>query len=408
MLGIDSPYLPRIYEVKEDRGQVYVLEEFIQGDTLAFLLEGKPLSPSHAKQILIHICHALNILHGIGAVHRDIKPENIILRGSDAVLIDFDASRLCKVENTTDTQIMGTTGYAAPEQYGFSQTDARTDIYALGILLNEMVTKQHPSKQLAEGEFRPIIQKCTQINVDQRYFSVTELIAAFNPPPACKHPIRNSLLLLLAFAILLGGGLLYRGFTAQETPVSTQESPAETQETKEANIPTESPIDLTKLDLFVREKQEIPIEPWQSTTDGYATPFKYDIDGDGENESYLFGVDYIGSPHENVVYYDRNLTFPNITHNRSVHPCVWRIMDDGTMEVATEFAELLTNAQTKIWRADDSVLSEPEVWTFDYIWPGSITVNFCPEQDETWLFEVSAYLGDDELTATAIECFYFE
>ncbi len=182
MLGIDCPYLPKIHDVKEENGTVLVLEEYIQGDTLAFLLEGSPLTPNHAKQIIIHICRALNVLHGIGAVHRDIKPDNIILRGSDAVLIDFDASRLRKTESITDTKILGTTGYAAPEQYGFLQTDSRTDIYSLGILLNEMLTGQHPSRALAEGEFRPIIEKCTRINADQRYASVAELIAAVDTP----------------------------------------------------------------------------------------------------------------------------------------------------------------------------------------------------------------------------------
>ena len=303
---------------------------------------------------------------------------------------------------------MGTTGYAAPEQYGFSQTDARTDIYALGILLNEILTGQHPSKEIAAGKFRPIVEKCTQINADQRYASVTELSAAFDPPQKHKHPIRNSLLLLLAFAILLISWLLYRGFAAQEAPANTQGSPAETQKTEDVNIPNEPLRDLPEVDVFVREKCEITMDPWESSIEGYATPFKCDMDGDGKNESYLFGVDYIDSPHENVVYYDRNLTYSNIRHIRSVHPCVWRVMDDGTLAIATEFAELLTDAQTKVWRIDDFVTPEPEAWTFDYIWPGCVTVNFLPEQDGMWLYDISAYLGDYKLTATATTSFYFE
>lgn len=78
--------------------------------------------------------------------------ENVILRGADAVLIDFDAARLYKPELENDTQILGTTGFAAPEQYGLSQTDIRTDIYAVGILINVMLTGRHPSKKLAEGK----------------------------------------------------------------------------------------------------------------------------------------------------------------------------------------------------------------------------------------------------------------
>ena len=233
MLGIACPHLPKIHDVKEENGTVYVLEEYIQGDTLAFLLECKPLSREYAEQIMRQVCRGLQALHGIGAVHRDIKPENIIIRGSDAVLIDFDASRLRKSENTTDTRIMGTTGYAAPEQYGFSQTDARADIYALGILLNEMLTKQHPSKQLAEGRFRPIIEKCTRINADQRYGCVEELLSALEPPGK-KAPVL--FLLLLVFALICGG-MLYKSI-----PVEEAREPAETQtatqtQTEPANSP---------------------------------------------------------------------------------------------------------------------------------------------------------------------------
>ena len=69
------------------------------------------------------------MLHGFGVVHREIKPENIIIRGAQAVLIDFDASRMVDPEKNSDTKILGTTGYAAPEQYGFFQTDVRADIF---------------------------------------------------------------------------------------------------------------------------------------------------------------------------------------------------------------------------------------------------------------------------------------
>lgn len=405
LLGIDCPYLPKIHDIKEENGTVYVLEEYIQGDTLAFLLEYKPLSQEYAEQIIRQICQGLKVLHGIGAVHRDIKPENIILRGSDAVLIDFDASRLCKAENTTDTQIMGTTGYAAPEQYGFSQTDARTDIYALGILLNEMLTKQHPSKQLAEGKFRPIIEKCTRINADQRYASVTELTAALNPPR--KRRIRHCLILLLVFAILLGSWLLYRTSAphAAEETMRTEETnpPSTTEETTQADETNSLPL----LDVFERKQVEITMDPWEGSIETYGTPFKCDMDNNGEVESYLFGADFINSPHENIFYYDQTGSRPGYQHVREVHPCVWRVSKDGTMEVATEFAALLTDAEVKIWRVDDFVSPQPEAWTKDYIWPGCVRIIFSPKQTGTWLYEVSATLSGQELNAVAISVFDF-
>ena len=95
---------------------------------------------AEAKRITRQLCSALWVLHSMGVVHRDVKPDNVIIRGQEAVLIDFDASRVYKNAMREDTQILGTTGFAAPEQYGLSQSDGRADIYALGVLLNIMLT----------------------------------------------------------------------------------------------------------------------------------------------------------------------------------------------------------------------------------------------------------------------------
>lgn len=175
LLTVDCPYLPRIEEAAESRGRVAVLEEYVQGDTLLYLLEGGVLDWSEARKVTADICGALWVLHSMGAVHRDVKESNVILRGGDAVLIDFDASRIVKPEHPADTVILGTTGYAAPEQFGMSQTDGRADIYSLGVLLNVMLTGQHPSRRLAEGRAGRIVRRCTMMNPDQRFHDVLEL-----------------------------------------------------------------------------------------------------------------------------------------------------------------------------------------------------------------------------------------
>lgn len=178
LLTVSCPNLPQIFEVGERDGKTVVLEEYIQGDTLAFLLAGDVLTVKEAKNITMQLCSALWVLHSMGAVHRDIKPENVILRGDEAVLIDFDASRIFKNESETDTRILGTTGYAAPEQYGISQSDERADIYALGVLLNIMLTGKHPSRELASGRMGRIVQKCTMTNPKKRYKNVLHLMEA--------------------------------------------------------------------------------------------------------------------------------------------------------------------------------------------------------------------------------------
>lgn len=178
LLTRSCPHLPLIYEAAEQDGENIVIEEFIQGDTLDLLLRGALFSPQETRRIIRQLCHGLWVLHSMAAVHRDIKPENVILRENGAVLIDFDAARLHKPEAEADTQILGTTGFAAPEQYGLSQSDARTDIYSLGVLMNVMLTGEHPSKRLAEGRMGRVIQRCTQVNPAKRYRDVLHLMEA--------------------------------------------------------------------------------------------------------------------------------------------------------------------------------------------------------------------------------------
>ena len=176
LLGVKCEHLPRIYEAAGDGERVLVLEEFILGDTLAALLQAGPLSVKETRNIALQVCEALYTLHSLGLVHRDIKPDNVLVLGSTAYLIDFNASREIGPDKIKDTQILGTRGYAPPEQYGISQTDEHADIYAMGVLMNEMLTGQHPSQTLAKGRWGRIISKCTMIQPDKRYSSVRELM----------------------------------------------------------------------------------------------------------------------------------------------------------------------------------------------------------------------------------------
>ena len=170
------PNLPQIMEVGEKDGKTALLEEYVQGDTLSEILEGGLLTTAESKQIARQLCSALWVFHSMGMVHRDVKPDNVIIRGKEAVLIDFDASRIYKSTIQEDTQILGTTGFAAPEQYGLSQSDGRADIYALGVLLNIMLTGEHPSRKLAGGRMGRIVQRCTMVNPAKRYKNILHLM----------------------------------------------------------------------------------------------------------------------------------------------------------------------------------------------------------------------------------------
>ena len=178
LCGIRCENLPEIFDaIDVDDGQI-VLEEYIDGITVAQVMEGGKYHYWGAKKVLSCVCHALSVLHERGLVHRDVKPENVMI-GSDGrvVLIDFNASRKVS-EACKDTVIMGTVGYASPEQLGVTQTDARTDIYAAGVLLNVMLTGSHPSKKIVRGKAGRIVRKCTAVNPDDRYRSAQSLSEA--------------------------------------------------------------------------------------------------------------------------------------------------------------------------------------------------------------------------------------
>lgn len=174
---IHSQHIPLIYETAQKDEQVLVLEEYIVGDTLQSLLSCGPLDPRQVRDISSQLCDALWVLHKLDLVHRDIKPENVMIRGKDVILIDFDASRLYNKEKSTDTMVLGTVGYAPPEQYGISQTDPRSDIYSLGVLMNVMLTGVHPSIKMASGRMGIIIRRCTMINSRQRFDHILQVRA---------------------------------------------------------------------------------------------------------------------------------------------------------------------------------------------------------------------------------------
>ncbi len=175
LCGIRCENLPEIYDaIDVDDGQI-VLEEYIDGITVAEVMQTGKYHYWGAKKVLAGVCNALTVLHIRGIIHRDIKPENVMVEKTGrVVLIDFNASRK-ESQAGRDTVIMGTVGYASPEQLGLSQTDARTDIYAVGVLLNVMLTGKHPTESFARGHAGRIVRKCTALNPDDRYQSAEKL-----------------------------------------------------------------------------------------------------------------------------------------------------------------------------------------------------------------------------------------
>jgi hypothetical protein len=181
------PNVPRIYQCLEDEGKLYVVEEYINGMNLEQYVDTYgSMNWSMACCIVENICKILEYFHDMNPpiIHRDIKPSNIILVGRLAegivekvYLIDFNTARQFDKDASRDTSLIGTRGFAAPEQYGFSQSDARTDIYALGVLLNYLLCGQLVSEKIADKDMytKYIIERATQLAPDMRYQCVGEL-----------------------------------------------------------------------------------------------------------------------------------------------------------------------------------------------------------------------------------------
>jgi serine/threonine protein kinase len=134
-------------------------------------------------ELIRQLCNILRPLHKLNPpiVHRDIKPSNIIITlDGKMVLVDFNSAKESGNTKAQDTVLIGTVGYAAPEQYGFSASQPTADIYAVGVLLNELLTGKLPSEEVYGGNLKPIIRKCLQMDPLNRYQTVDELLRAIN------------------------------------------------------------------------------------------------------------------------------------------------------------------------------------------------------------------------------------
>jgi len=173
---IRNPHIPRIYCVEEQGDELCVAEEYIDGRTLDVYLAEETLTDLRKLGLMVQLCEALEALHQCNppVIHRDIKPSNILIT-TDGVLkiIDFDASRQYKEEKDTgDTRLLGTIEYAAPEQFGYSQTDERSDIYSAGVVFSEIKIGKEAS---FAGALKRLIDKCTSFDPENRYKDVSEL-----------------------------------------------------------------------------------------------------------------------------------------------------------------------------------------------------------------------------------------
>lgn len=173
LMSINNPYIVKTVQAASDEDGSYAIEEYAEGKSLEeYLDDGKSFSEKEVVGIALQLCEALTCLHEHKLVHRDIKPSNILLHSSGAVkLIDFGACRSFSdnEEKVRDTVVIGTTCYAAPEQFGGKPTDHRADIYSLAITMKDLLGEKY------QGKLSSIIAKCLEFDPNHRPQNAEEL-----------------------------------------------------------------------------------------------------------------------------------------------------------------------------------------------------------------------------------------
>lgn len=175
--------IPKAYRIFEENGEVYLVRGYIEGMSLAqMVLQKGGISEAEICRISRKICQTAEQFQNPDEtmIHRDIKPENIVVTpGGEVVFIDFGTMRSYKKDGSRDTFVVGTRGTAAPEQYGYTQTDQRTDVYAIGQTMLYMVSESYEMNQLSEcavsRRMKKIIEKACSFEPDKRYGDAAQL-----------------------------------------------------------------------------------------------------------------------------------------------------------------------------------------------------------------------------------------
>ena len=241
--GVQNLNTVFVYDFVYENGDTYILEECVSGTTVQENLEQNgTMSEQDTAQIIIEICKALEVLHNqkLPIVHNDINPSNIKIREDGSVkLFDFDISRTYKKGQSQNTELFGTEEYAAPEHFGYGQSEPRTDIYCLGVTMHKMLTGQGLSTEhrvTYSGKLKKIIKKCLEFDPKNRYNSVLELKKDLERFLSRERFIfRNVLWTIGVVTIMVGALLLYNAFGNNDTHNQTNDSGSSTTQTDNNN-----------------------------------------------------------------------------------------------------------------------------------------------------------------------------
>ena len=418
----EAPQLARVYACYDADGDTISEEEYVDGTLLSDILRRMLLSEAQASAIARELCLGLKTLHSLGFVHRDVKPENVMLtRQGRVVLLDLDAAAPVMGTPDTNTRLLGTAGYAAPEQFGFARCDVRADIFALGVLLNVALTGEHPSVRLAGGRLGRIVRRCTNTNAAQRYANVDALLrqlppvrpvhlcglcggktpgggcvwcggAAARKPARAAGWIAAALAVCVLCALCAAGGVRLALRQLRQEPETAVQAPAQTPEPDEEAVTLQEPEPLT-------------VTPWPGGEIPFLTPFLYDLNGDGQDEQYFFAVANVWLS-DTKFYIDPDASRgyqPGERLMMSYVPLICRQNTEGDFEVVPELAGLLTDVEVEIYYSGDQPgeMVEPLRRPYRYrsVWDGMVEVWATGKCKGPWIILARANLNGQSVEA---------
>ena len=276
LMKVRHPNLAIIYDCVYENGNTYVVEEYIQGKTIADILTVEGTFTEHETiRIMKEVCEGLEVLHQQepSLIHNDIKASNIMIREDGSVkLFDFDISRIYKDGSSKNTRLMGTHEYAAPEHYGFGQSEPCTDIYSLGVTMHEMLTGaglDHEHQVTYKGRLTDIIRKCVEIDRKKRYASAMLLKADLEKLQKKAHPTKffafgaMCAVVLLVMGVSFFSGAIGAGKETSEVP-QTEVWLSET--LSEEGAGTEVVLETEKIESSEENKDSEEVESVPPTT----------------------------------------------------------------------------------------------------------------------------------------------
>ena len=168
--------IPAIYDIEEDESHYYIIEEYIEGESMVSYFKHKSCDISHILDISIQICQILEYVHK-SVVHLDIKPQNLLINNNKVYLVDFGSS--IEIDGGYRRYHMGTDNYSSPEQKSGCEPDIRSDIYSFGRIMEYMYSE---CKLHADADLRAVIDRCISRNKEDRFSSIE---------PVCKYLMRR-------------------------------------------------------------------------------------------------------------------------------------------------------------------------------------------------------------------------